>query len=102
VGTSPRAVLSDGCVQKAAHNGEALTSSFDDGANSPHRSIGSGPSLYGSSTTRTSSFYGWFSTRMLETIRQWRRLEGEQLLGFGVGGRVIGRGLYRGKPSAYV
>jgi hypothetical protein len=35
-------------------------------------------------------------------IRQWRRLEGEQLLGFGVGGRVTGRGLYRGKPSAYV
>jgi hypothetical protein len=101
VGISPRAVLDGGCVKQAAHGGEAVASCFGDSANSPHGSFGSGPSSYDSNTTRTSSFYSWFGVRKLETIRRWRRLEGEQRLGFGVGGRVVGRGLYRGKPSAY-
>jgi hypothetical protein len=61
----------------AVHSGEAATSSSGDGANSPHGSFDSGPSWYGSSTTRMSSFYNWFGVRKLEMIRRWRRLEGE-------------------------
>jgi hypothetical protein len=101
VGISPIAVLGGGCVRQAAHGGEAAASSSSDGANSLHGSFGSGPSSYGSTTTRTSSFYSWFGVRKLETIQRWRRLEGEQQLGFGVRGRVADRGLCRGKPSAY-
>jgi hypothetical protein len=101
VGISPSPVLGGGHVRKAAHDGEASASSSSDGANSPHGSFGSSPSLYSNSTTRTSSFYGWFGARKLETIQRWWRLEGERWLHFGVGGRVAGRDLYRGKPLVY-
>jgi hypothetical protein len=69
VGISPIAVLAGGRVQQKAHSGEAAASSSGDDANSPHGSFGSDPSSYGSSTTRTSSFYSWFGVRKLEMIR---------------------------------
>jgi hypothetical protein len=101
VGISPRALRGGGCARKVVHDSEASASSSDDSTNSCHGSFGSDPSSYGSSTTRTSSFYGLFSVRKLEMIRRWRRPEEERRLGFGVRGRVTGRGLYRGKPSVY-
>jgi hypothetical protein len=56
-------------VRKTVHDDETSALSSSDGANSLHGSFGSGPSPCGRDTSWTSSSYGWFSARKLETIR---------------------------------